>query len=134
MRTKVKSEKGFYFGDPCYVLDDELYYGVWGNVYEFQDCSVRDPKTGLHFSVAGTYMGDGTYGGSNGRYFSVDSGTLALIPLEMIHKELDDESDYTVSCCGEAVFKANDGVFRVVFPDGSILNVDTAKGWKDYGW
>lgn len=134
MRARIKSEKGFYFGDPCYVLDDALYHGVWGDVYEFQDCSVKDPETGLHFAVAGTYMGDGTYEGDNGRSFAVDSGTLALIPLELIHRDLNSDWDFSVSCPGEAKFCANDGVYRVIFPDGNILNVDTAKEWKDYGW
>ena len=84
MRAKIKSDIGFYVGDICYVLADELYHKVWGGIYEYQDCVVKDPKTGLHFAVAGTAWGDGGYIGSDGVEYSVDAGVIGLVPIELV--------------------------------------------------
>ena len=80
--VKIRSDIGFYIGDICYVLDDRLYYGVWGDQNEFADGTFRDPDTGLEVAVAGTAYGDGCYLGSDGAEFPVDAGVIGLVPLE----------------------------------------------------
>lgn len=33
----IRSDEGFYVGDICYVLGNEIYYGVWGEKYNFRE-------------------------------------------------------------------------------------------------
>lgn len=132
MKAKVESEKGFYFGDPCYVLSDDVYYGVWGNFYEFQDCSVKDPATGLHFAVHGTAYGDGGYRDQHGNCYGVDSGTLALIPLELVEKKRGIDNGVVVLGGGVACMEEHDGVFNVYYPSGWAATVNTSDE-ADYG-
>ena len=72
--------KGFYVGDPCYVLPDEIYHGIWGDKYNFEDGLIETPEG--NWLVHGTAYGDGCYDG----YF-VDSGTLSVIPAELIAED-----------------------------------------------
>lgn len=131
MKAVLVSKKGFYFGDPCYVLGDELYHEVWGGIYEYQDCIVKDPKTGMRFAVHGTAYGDGTYKGSDGEVFSVDSGTLALVPTELIWRKdgVDDGCLYLGA--GKAEFAEHDGVFYVTLPSGHHFTVNTGDFYDD---
>lgn len=125
MKAVLVSKKGFYFGDPCYVLGDEFYHEVWGGIYEYQDCIVKEPKTGMRFAVHGTAYGDGTYYGSDGNEFGVDSGTLALIPLELVEKRDGIDFGGLYLGAGKAEFSENDGMFCVVLPDGNTFTVNT---------
>ena len=135
MRARIKSNDGFYIGDICYVLNDDLYHNVWGGIYEYQDCVVRDPKTGIHFAVAGTRWGDGTYVDQYGHQYPVDAGVIGIVPLELA-KDIDNarELGYVKEEGGEAKFWSADGVFKIVFPNGEVIEIDTAKEWADRGW
>ena len=75
--------KGFYVGDPCYVLPDEIYHGIWGDKYNFEDGLIETPEG--NWLVHGTAYGDGCYG-ENGEY-PVDSGTLSVIPAHLIAED-----------------------------------------------
>ena len=78
----ITSQEGFYIGDPCYVLSDERY-DQWDNKYGYQDGVIE--IDGYKFIVHGTAYGDGEYFSNiNGVSFGVDSGTLAVIPLELV--------------------------------------------------
>ena len=80
----IKSNKGFYVGDPCYVLSDEIYHHFWGDVCNWEDGVHSIPNTEYKFAVNGTAYGDGEYFDDYGRAYGVDSGTLSVIPLELI--------------------------------------------------
>ena len=82
MEGKVKSNIGFYIGDPCYVLNDEEYYGNWEKNYKFDDGEIKT-DCGTWF-VHSTAYGDGEYYDNNGVGYGVDSGTIAVIPLEVV--------------------------------------------------
>lgn len=82
---KVFSKEGkIYIGDPCYAMKGE-HYSYWGEEYNYSD--------GIHtiddfnFAVHGTEFGDGAYFGSDGKMYAVDSGTIAIIPLELTNGE-----------------------------------------------
>jgi hypothetical protein len=122
-RVKCESDKGFYIGDVCYVLGDDIYYNVWGNIHEFRDGWVRDPKTGLHFAVAGTAWGDGGYEGDDGFHYSVDAGVIGLVPMELCEKQTD--GGRFVEGGGIAQFFANKGEFEISLPNGEVVNIDT---------
>lgn len=82
MEGKIESNIGFYIGDPCYVLGDKEYYGNWGDAHDFDDGQIESDN-GTWF-VHSTAYGDGDYRDSNGMSYGVDSGTLAVIPLEVV--------------------------------------------------
>lgn len=39
--AKIRSDVGFYIGDICYVLDDRIYHGVWGDQHDLQTAHSR---------------------------------------------------------------------------------------------
>lgn len=57
MNNKVKSEifskKGFFIGDLCYVLSDEIYHEFWGRIFAYKD-GVYETENNLKFAVSGT--------------------------------------------------------------------------------
>lgn len=112
----------FWVGDPCYVLSDDIYDNIWGKKYNYQD-GLIDCGNGLSFNVHGTAYGDGCYEGSNGFMYCVDSGTIAVIPKELVVKEDGiDSGSLHKSTNGEIEY--DNGVFRIEF-DNEILEIDT---------
>lgn len=129
----VKSEKGFYIGDICYVLEDDIYYDVWGK-QNFPDGIIEVPGTGLSFAVGGTAYGDGTYSDNHGNYYEVDAGVIGVVPLELVKKidlEEADEDGNVVYTPGEAEFSANKGIFDITLPDGETIYINTADDEED---
>lgn len=124
MVVKVKSGKGFYLGDVCYVLNDEVYHGVWGKAH-YEDGAWEDPKTGLQFAVAGTAYGDGEYVDGENHVYGVDAGVIGLVPLEMVGKTDGLELGRVFISGGEATFEAENGVFFVEMPNGEHVIINT---------
>lgn len=121
----IRSDKGFYVGDVCHVLEDTICYGVWGENYNFREGSIQDPETGRVFAVVGTAYGDGSYIGSDGTSFSVDAGVIGLVPLELVGKLDGLDEGKVVEMPGRAIFWAEDGKVEITFPDSSTLTIDT---------
>jgi len=81
----------FFLGDPCYAFPadrPELWSGICDHLIFFgTDKSQVIPDVGgsgysvLVFPVAN---GDGVYSGSDGHEYGIDSGTLGLVPLELV--------------------------------------------------
>ena len=129
MEVFVKSERGFYIGDICYVLGDGIYHGVWG-ANGYKDGEVEVPHTGLSFGVAGTAYGDGSYCDGEGNIYGVDAGVIGIVPLELIGKMDGLENGRVVFGSGIATFVAVDGVFDIEFPDGELVHINT-RDWDD---
>lgn len=102
MKSTIVTKSKFYVGDPCYALKDDIYDDVWGAMFNYQDGEIKIPGTEMAFAVVGTVIGDGCYPGN--RFtdrtlqecygFGVDSGTIAIIPVELCdQKKLDDLDD-----------------------------------------
>lgn len=123
--AEIKSEKGFYIGDICYVLGQRLYHEVWGDKYGFNDGTFTDPDTGFQVAVAGSAYGDGTYTGSDGTEYPVDAGNIGLVPLELVEDKTGMEEGKVVKSPGTATFQAEDGVFEIHLPDGQVVAIDT---------
>lgn len=139
---KIKSNKGFYIGDLCYVLDDKKYDGIWGGA-GFEDGVYKDPETGFSFAVAGTKYGDGTYHDDSGRSYGVDAGNLSLVPLELATRYTIEELERLgtiIYTSGEAEFTADEGVFDIKLPSGETIHINTddeeddEDGWDDEDW
>lgn len=123
----ITSEKGFYIGDVCYVLADDLYYRFWGDTCNFEDGCITDPDTGFQFAVAGTAYGDGCYADNYGNIYGVDAGVIGLVPLELV-KDSDTDSDgLVIREPGSAHFEASGGKFKITLPSGKVFLIDTAK-------
>ena len=117
----IKSKLGrFYVGDPCYVLSDEDYHDIWGDANNFDDGQIQLDEEKA-FIVHGTAYGDGCYEDQFGNAYGVDSGTLAVVPLESCAK--------TDGLKNGAVFQGNqadlnyydDGVFTIQVGDRNII-------------
>lgn len=86
------SHKGkVWIGDPCYVIDNDS----WADLCEYDQISCRDSRDGVvvttdkgKFFMCSTAYGDGAYpvtqGGKHIGNVGVDSGTLSIIPIEML--------------------------------------------------
>lgn len=123
--AKIKSNKGFYVGDVCYVLGEEMYYEVWGKS-GFPDGVIVDPKTNMQFCVASTAYGDGDYyDGSYNSLFHVDAGNIGLVPLELVEKTAGLENGNVVNTPGYAFFNSSDGFFEIGLPNNGILTINT---------
>lgn len=127
---KIESDRGFYVGDICYVLEDDVYHGVWGASH-YEDGVWRDPKTGYSFAVAGTAFGDGTYYDSEGHEYGVDAGVIGIVPLELVGKPGGLDDGRVIECAGCAGFDAKGGVFDIGFPNGEYIVIDTNEEESD---
>ena len=84
----VVSQEGFYIGDICYALSDDVYYDVWGKMNEYQDGQFEEPESKLSFAVGSTAYGDGLFFGSDGFNYGVDAGVIGIVPLELVKKDV----------------------------------------------
>jgi hypothetical protein len=121
----IHSEKGFYIGDICYVLNREIYDKVWGSA-EYADGKYIVPGTSREFIVARTAWGDGFYEDGDGCEYPVDAGNIGLVPLELCERPHTDNGR-VISEPGDATYTAEDGVFIITLPSGKTVTIDTAK-------
>lgn len=97
---KISSKEGFFVGDPCHVLSD-LYNGILLNENNQIKTSDQEhlivPKgfevngvllvEDIEMLIFDTAYGDGCYRGDNDIIYSVESGTIGVIPLELIDSQ-----------------------------------------------
>lgn len=81
----LESEEGFYIGDPCYVMGHSTYHGYWEKEKGFKS-GVYPMGGDCGFAVAGT-GGDGTFLGMSGLPYSVDTGTIGAVSLELVRRD-----------------------------------------------
>lgn len=140
IKGAIKSDKGFYVGDICYALAEDVYHGVWGGA-GYEDGKHTDPATGREFIVAGTADGDGEYNDQTGRLYPVDAGNIGIVPLELLDEggfaslsdKLQDEPlGLIVQTPGEATFEAESGVFDITLPGDRSVIINTADLGSDF--
>lgn len=119
----VISKEGFYIGDICYALSDEVYHGIWGDEHHFEDGKFED-HSGIGFAVGSTAYGDGVYTGTDGFDYGVDVGVIGIVPLELVKKDVDGLG--TVHRVpGTARYQFENGVFDFTLPDGKKIHIET---------
>lgn len=129
---KITSPSGkFWIGDPCYVLSDDIYYGIWDDKYNFED-GIIDCGNGLSFLVHRTAYGDGSYQGTNGAEYGVDSGTLAIIPMDLVAKT-DGVQFGSVETSNTAWLDYNDGTFDITLDNGSFSIITSEEDEEEDG-
>lgn len=128
----VSSNKGFYIGDVCYVLSDDVYSDIWGDINRWRD-GVIQVISSLSFAVGSTAYGDGSYFDDDGIEYGVDAGNIGLVPLELCKVGSDPaDSGRLIECQGTATFECNDGVFDIELPNGKKVHIDTREVcWGD---
>lgn len=137
MKYILTSNKGFYIGDICYVLSDEVYHDIWGTQNSYQDGRIQVDN--YAFAVDRTAYGDGTYADNNGREYSVDAGVIGCVPFELIdskrvHKNYDPGANpiHILNDFGRFVkgsraeFKTDDnGIFTITVDNQITIVIDT---------
>src|SRR5579859_1834385 len=82
MSTTIRAGN-YYIGDPCYCFSHEK----WDAILNATNCLDEPYKEGRKVLVAfGTAFGDGEYTDQDGNKYSVDSGMLAAIPVNMVDR------------------------------------------------
>lgn len=123
--TTVESGIGFYVGDVCYVLSDEVYHGFWGDQKHFKDGTFEVPGRNLSFAVGSTAYGDGLFFDDESYQYPVDAGVIGVVPLELVEKEEGLESGTVVRIPGKAQFECVAGEFTIKMPDGHSIHIVT---------
>lgn len=121
MRTS--SKKGFYIGDICYVLDDEDYYKIWGDKYNWKDGSIVIDDSNMPVLVHGTAYGDGCYYDEQFNKYPVDAGVIGVVPLEYAKKEDGLKLGRVIEAVkafAYARLEYHDGIFYISVDDHSI--------------
>ena len=108
----ITVSNGFYVGDLCFALSEEVYNKVWGDTYGFEDGAYIDPATGLEFAMVGTAGGDGCYRGADGQDYPVDAGIIGVCALELVQKP--------VKNLGRLVYGYS-GQITLTYKSGSII-------------
>ena len=121
--------RSYYVGDLCYVMNSDEWFTVCAldSFYPCEDLDDFDPQgyldpentsledefAGRPFYILKTAFGDGCYKGSDGRSYSVDSGTIGCIAVDDIVEvgkladalnkglgHLHEFEDFNYACCG----------------------------------
>jgi len=134
IKEMIVCRNGFYFGDPCYALDEKLYneWLAWGDEREKKEGRWCNDGKFVHdgmdiMVVDSTAYGDGCYGGIHTNY-GVDAGCLAVIPLEFCDesKNFRDGMGWVCGESGTVTVKTDDtGRFRVYVKGKLIEDVET---------
>ena len=85
MNETVKPGK-YYLGDPSFVLNEETYYEIFGNIniHNFQSGKYDLLNNKIDFVVHKTHYGDGFYEDTKKRKYNITSGLIGLVHESMI--------------------------------------------------
>ena len=75
----------YYLGDPSFVLNEELYYDVYGQEYNFDSGKFDLTKKEDFIIVHNTHNGDGIFQDTKKRKYKVESGLICLVPIKLIN-------------------------------------------------
>jgi len=124
--TIKTNTKRVWIGDPCYVIQDELWDDVCKQIYKNGNKEVGHVITvnyngkDLSFIQCGTAYGDGCFNSQSGFEYGVDSGCLAILPEELIHEDynLDDTLGFLFEIETDNISLQTDGKGTFIFKDG----------------
>jgi len=97
--TIKTNTKRVWIGDPCYVIQDELWDDVCYQIFKGGHketgfvITVKYNGQELSFIMCGTAYGDGVFNSQSGFEYSVDCGSLGIVPEELIHKDKLEENE-----------------------------------------
>ena len=121
---KTTTEK-VWIGDPCYVLQDELWDDICEQIYKNGKetghiITVEYKGRKLSFLQCGTAYGDGCFPSQTGFEYGVDAGCLAIIPEELVHedRDLDETLGNYFEIESGSISLQTDGKGEFTFKDG----------------
>ena len=79
----------FWVGDPCYVVDDEVWVDVLDETDLFDNCPIILKWGNRYIDAQSTLFGNGEYEDQFGVQYPVDSGTIGVVE----YREGDEEKD-----------------------------------------
>lgn len=114
----------YYIGDLCYVMNDDKWQSLVNEIYKDGD-EGRQGEITMPFGtvvIYDTYYGDGEYEDQYFNKYSVDSGSIGLISVDLIDKESDTINDLGMIVTFDHDFTCmvNEGVLKF----GKVL-IDT---------
>jgi len=136
MRTT--SDLGFYIGDICYVLADNIYSLIWGDIYDYsmpKDGFIVPKGTMVNnlplerdfvVCVESTAYGDGEYYDNNGHIYPVDAGVIGVVPLELCCKQQNGlHLGRVIEVLGEATLECPTRGNFVICVGNTIVTINT---------
>ena len=136
---KTNSER-VWIGDPCYVLQDELWDDVCEQIFKGGHkevghvITVNYNGTEISFIQCGTAYGDGCFNSNTGFEYGVDAGCLAIVPEELIHEDynLDDSLGNYFEIETDNISLQTDGKGTFTFSDGTkVIEIIWTGGEED---
>ncbi len=119
IQGEIKSDIGFYIGDPLYVFTEDQYNDYWADVgfnYGIH------PAGELNWAVASASNRDGSHFDNHGREYISDTASLALIPMECVTYK--NEPGHYFFCPGTAQFIWQEDIFNIILPTGEIIVIE----------
>lgn len=122
----ITCKKGFYFGDPCYIMKNANYDELLDQIYKDSEHGTTGKVTvnGIEMIVDCTAYGDGCYLGRHMK-FGVDAGLLAVVPIELCKRKKTDlgwictckdaKVSLTTTETGKFIVRVNDKIEEEVF-------------------
>ena len=65
----------YYLGDPSYVIDEDLYYDVLGDKYNFESGKYDLNNEDTYLVIHNTHNGDGTFLDTKQRKYKISNQT-----------------------------------------------------------
>ena len=110
----------YYIGDPSFVLSEEIYHGIFGDVHKYEAGKYDLLNNKNDFVVHKTHYGDGTYRDTKNRKYVVESGLIALVPVDLI-----EEKDISIAKKKGVVLAFKDYI-RFIY-NGGLFTIKSAK-------
>lgn len=83
----IKTKKGLFIGDPCYVIPDEQWSDYVDAYLEARDRGYAHFNfNGVNVGGTNTAYGDGEYYDDEDNSYPVDAGLIGVTPLELLSK------------------------------------------------
>jgi hypothetical protein len=113
----------YYLGDPCNVLHDKIFIGIYGNIYNYENGKFN--INGTDFVVHQTHNGDGVFKDTKNRNYCIYSGFLALTNIKLIeNQELCKKNGHVFDFKNKVNFIYDAGLFYIK-SGKKYINIDT---------
>jgi len=121
MNETVKAGK-YYLGDPVEALPEKYSIGIWGNEYGYRSGKIN--ISGFDMVVHNTHNGDGIYKDTRERTYKVTSGTIGLVPIELLPYEINNLHGHLYEFNEKVNFIYDAGVFYIK-SGNKYISIDT---------
>ena len=132
MKTFNLQADTYFVGDPCYAFSHDT--NTWDLICNYlghkSDAYAVPVKNGyVHFG--NTYIGDGSYQGSDGVEYGVDAGLIGVVPIDLVEVSEEELKELGSIKTFDApfTFSWKDGIFYIA--DIKIDTQNDEEGYED---